>query len=450
MKNPSAGTLVWAYSAQGLNVAGGLVLMPAALYYLSAQEVAIWYLFLAAVTLGNILDFGLSPTVSRFTAYAMAGADSFQSYGYLTEKGRSSPNYSLLKKLYHDTQRLYWLLGIFALLFLGGGGSLYLSHVGSRNDIESMSEIYLAWTGYAIAISLHLGFLYFTPFLQGSGRLEQSYKAIAASRGMIVVLGVLALVMGYGLIGLAVSQLAGMIVGILLAYHGTKTSKTWLVVRYFSRPDGRGSTYQNIFPNSWRSGVLGLSAFMINKSTVLLAGAFLPLALSAQYALMMQVLWVFMAVSLVYFNSHIPVLSRARITGDLKMLKNSYIKLQSKSLIVYSVLVISFLGGGIELLAYLNDEAADFRRVIFFVAAIMIGLELHHGMAAGYIMTKNEVPMVPSAVLSGMATVGGTVAGLMLFPDMALWVLVAVQMIVQAAYNNWKWPLEVYKEFYRK
>lgn len=450
MNMPSAGTLVWAYSAQGLNVAGGLVLMPAALYYLPAEEVAIWYLFLAAVTLGNILDFGLSPTVSRFTAYAMAGAVTFQSYGYGEKKGCASPNYSLLKTLYQDTQRLYWALGLLALIVLGGGGSLYLSHVGSKNGIESMSDIYLAWTGYAIAISLHLGFLYFTPFLQGSGRLEQSYKAIAASRGMIVVLGVFALIKGYGLVGLAMSQLIGVIVGVLLAYRGTQNSKTWLAVKHFSNADSGVTTYRNIFPNSWRAGVLGISAFMINKSTVLLAGAFLPLVLSAQYALMMQVLWVFMAVSLVYFNSHIPVLSRARISGDIELLKNSYIRLQSKSLIVYAVLVISFLGVGVELLVYLNDAAASISRIIFLVAAMMIGFELHHGMAAGYIMTKNEVPMVPSAVLSGLAIVGGTVVGLMLFPDIALWVLVVVQMSVQAAYNNWRWPLEVYKEFNQK
>lgn len=450
MKMPSAGTLVWAYSAQGLNVAGGLVLMPAALYYLPAEEVAIWYLFLAAVTLGNILDFGLSPTVSRFTAYAMAGLLTFQSYGYGEKKGRTSPNYSLLKTLYQDTQRLYWALGLLALIVLGGGGSLYLSHVGSRNGIESMSDIYLAWTGYVIAISLHLGFLYFTPFLQGSGRLEQSYKAIAASRGMIVVLGVFALFMGYGLIGLAISQLIGVIVGLLLAYWAMHNSKTWLVVKHFSSADSAANTYRNIFPNSWRAGVLGLSTFMINKSSVLLAGAFLPLVQSAQYALMMQVLWVFMAISLVYFNSHIPVLSRARIVGDVGLLKDSYIRLQSKSFIVYVILVTSFVAVGIELLSYLNDAAAGISRIIFFVAAVMIGLELHHSMAAGYIMTKNEVPMVPSAVLSGLAIVGGTVVGLMLFPDIALWVLVAVQMSVQAAYNNWKWPWEVYKEFKQK
>ena len=177
--------------------------MPAALYYLPTEQVAIWYVFLAAVTLGNILDFGLSPTISRFAAYAIAGASSFYARGH-DQKGRNSlPNYSLLRKLYKDTRRLYWLLGVVAFVVLGSSGALYLTYVGEKNNIEHMREIYLAWAGYTTAISLYLGFLYFSPFLQGTGRLKQSYRAIALSRGSIVVLGFLALISGMGLPGRA-------------------------------------------------------------------------------------------------------------------------------------------------------------------------------------------------------------------------------------------------------
>ena len=73
-------------------------------------------------------------------------------------------------------------------------------------------------------------------------------------------------------------------------------------------------------------------------------------------------------------------------------------------------------------------------------------LEYNHSNAAQYLLSRNEVPFFKASLISA----GGVLVLLMIFVvwlDMGVLGMILAPMLVQAIYQNWKWPLEVIKEF---
>ena len=74
-----------------------------------------------------------------------------------------------------------------------------------------------------------------------------------------------------------------------------------------------------------------------------------------------------------------------------------------------------------------------------------MSLELNHSECASVISTDNRVPYVVPSLVSGGVIVAMTFVVLR-FTTLGLLGVVLVQGVVQAAYNNWRWPLWVFRE----
>jgi hypothetical protein len=73
-------------------------------------------------------------------------------------------------------------------------------------------------------------------------------------------------------------------------------------------------------------------------------------------------------------------------------------------------------------------------------------LEYNHSNAAQYLLSRNEVPFFKASLISAL----GVVVLLFVFVawlDWGLLGMILAPTLVQALYQNWKWPLEVMKEF---
>jgi len=68
------------------------------------------------------------------------------------------------------------------------------------------------------------------------------------------------------------------------------------------------------------------------------------------------------------------------------------------------------------------------------LALLIFGLEMHHVLYAGLVISENRNPFVAPALISGLATV---VLSLMLTPRIGVWGLLIAQGFVQACFNNW-------------
>ena len=109
--------------------------------------------------------------------------------------------------------------------------------------------------------------------------------------------------------------------------------------------------------------------------------------------------------------------------------------------------------GSVVFLALFGNLALDFIGSKTFILSstmiIAVGLisllEENHGIAGGFLLSKNEVPYFKAALISGFATVILLIVFLKYF-DWGIWGMILVPGLVQLVYQNWKWPLQLIKE----
>ena len=98
------------------------------------------------------------------------------------------------------------------------------------------------------------------------------------------------------------------------------------------------------------------------------------------------------------------------------------------------------------MLSVLNSNTTLLSTSLLILIFIQHYLEYNHSNAAQYLLSRNEVPFFKASLISAI----GVLIFLLIFVvwlDWGLLGMILAPMIVQAFYQNWKWPLEVIKEF---
>ena len=76
-------------------------------------------------------------------------------------------------------------------------------------------------------------------------------------------------------------------------------------------------------------------------------------------------------------------------------------------------------------------------------------LSTNHANAAQYLLSKNEVPFFKASLWSAFFTFILFII-FEVFLDLKLVGMILAPTIAQLVYQNWKWPLEVIKDFYKE
>jgi hypothetical protein len=112
LANRNLWSLAIAMTAQVVQSAAGLALLPFMVTRLSAAEVGIWYIFVAIQGLAIIADFGFQPALARAFAVGFAGGDGLQKQGLSLSEGTGAPNLRLVAEVLSAARRLYLWLGL--------------------------------------------------------------------------------------------------------------------------------------------------------------------------------------------------------------------------------------------------------------------------------------------------------------------------------------------------
>ena len=90
-----------------------------------------------------------------------------------------------------------------------------------------------------------------------------------------------------------------------------------------------------------------------------------------------------------------------------------------------------------------NTTILPFNQLLFL--ATVLFLEVNHNNFASVISTKNEIPYMWPYLLAGFFIILLSI----LFTSITsfgIWSSLLAQGVVQLSYNNWKWPMVVWKE----
>jgi len=204
--------------------------------------------------------------------------------------------------------------------------------------------------------------------------------------------------------------------------------------------------FKKLWYNAKKLGINFIGAYAINKSGLFVIGLFLPLSTIGSFGLLTQLAAVLLGLSQTLFSTYQPKFSNCRVINDREEFKN----LMYLTTFVYWLFMIigslMILLVGPEILKIIGSrtELPSMLVVVFYM--ITVTLEGNHSNFATLIATGNNVPFVKSGLLSGIAIVVITVFVLK-YSNLGLLGVVLTQLIVQLAYNNWRWPLWVLEEY---
>lgn len=437
----SARDLVWGYAAQLLNLAAGVLLLPLLAHHAPPEVVGLWMVFVTLVALAQLIELGLQPTIARAVAYAHAGVTRLQSQGIASVAPEQPASGATMLALQLAGKRVYRYAALLAGTLLLAGGTIYIEWILGKNPAARNSDVHLAWMLYGAGTILNAYFGYYTAFIQGRGDVTQGNQVVVVGKLAFLALGAAFIVHGDGLLGLGVAAAVSAIAGRLLARHFYRRG---VVADDACVPDPR-LHWSTLLPNASRLIAVQLGAFLILRANVLIAANYLSLPEVASYGVTVQVFMVLSGLASLMMNLQMPRMNACQARGDKRALKPLLGSAVLLSWLVYWIGATVFIVSGDPILQTLGKGTRLLPHGPLIALAVIFFLEMNHSVFAGYLTTLNRVPFVSAAVLSGAGTVLLALLLCGVF-GMGLWGLVLAQGLVQAAYNNWKWPHEAMRD----
>lgn len=438
--------IAWSYASTAITIGAGVILLPFILHRMDTETVGIWNIFQTINFLVLIVDFGFRPSFSRSISYIFSGVRAFDKEG-VRKTESSEVDYSLLAETIRVMQRLYRYMawGILVLLLTAGSAYFHLlmgKYNGDHTD---------AWTAWLMLVgisSFNLYTYYYDALLEGKGYILRNRQITIVSMLAYLITAVVLIECGFGLSAIVAAQVLNVLIRRVLSYRVFYTADMRALLAPYKKEVSRERQRQilsALTPNAIRSGLTGLGGFVINKSSILIGGAFLGLDVLAMYGLTLQCLDVLNRCGSVIYQAYIPRLAQARAQRDYATLRRIF------RMNVLSIVLIYVFGGcgwlllGDWVLDVIGSQTPFVPTAVLLVMLVANMLEVNHANAAGFIMADNRIPFFIPSLLSGAAAL--ILMWLMIGPlDMGIWGLVLGPALAQLAYQNWKWPSMVVKE----
>lgn len=437
--------IIWGYASQFLQYGSAFLVLPFLLRNLSQPEMGVWYLFMSISILVSMLEMGFSQSLARSYVYVLGGATKLLKSGLSNDSCSQDLNVNLLASLHFACKKIYLVISQVGLIVLIFPGTYYIWYVG-HEDIPII-RLFISWGVFCIAMFIGLYSKSYIPLMQGSDKFEDYYKSNALSNIIFIFLIPILLVLEIGLLGIAISFLASSISRMILSYYYTNSYGIHGHIKNIvANKKDMAEILSTLWPNAWRQGLVVVGAFLIIRANTLIASIYLGLDDTAMYSLSLQMFSVIQSISLTIFNLKQSQLSALIMSRDYMAIRGLIKKSVSAAIIIF---LIGFAGAVFiapHLLEAIKSNTRLLSSNMLLAMGIMVLLEMLHSIAASVIASSNQVPFVRSALLSGIAVCFGTIFCLSYF-GLSIWWLIVTQACVQLAYNNWRWPLLVYRRY---
>lgn len=275
----------------------------------------------------------------------------------------------------------------------------------------------------------------------------ESKKAMIASRLAYIILAIGLIYAGLGLLGVVIANLIAPFILRYLAYRYFFTAQMkGDLSPYASSKEERSHYFSIIWHNARKIGLVMVGSYGINRFGLFLAGLFLSLEEVGSYGLMTQLVNVTVSLAANYFYVSEPQFALFKVRGETERLLKRFALTMNVFYLVFAVGTLFLIFCCPPLLELIRSQSVLPGWPVLLVYSIVILLEQNHSLFSSIIVVGNEVPYVKPALLSGLAIVIGSYLTLR-FTGWGIMGLILVQGVCQLAYNNWKWPLVVCRDF---
>lgn len=419
-----------------IKMMGGVILIPLIVRTYNHSDVALWYLLNTGIAFASLLEFGFGPAVSRFFSYTQANsAADFSEINKLNSK----PN---APDVFRAFSKIYFVLTIVILIGAGTLGSAYFSSLPWKN--ETTANPTHLWMILSVSCTINLLSTALNNILVGQMQITRAATLSTLPQLFYLILAIIFISSSKNLSWVVTAHFLGALLNLSLHLLTHKALIRSALNKKNASPVSQ-EIISAIWAPSWRMGIVLVGAFLINQSSTLLIGRYLPASELAKYGLALQIFSAITAVSTTFNRTSLPLLSRAFAE------KNEH---QTKRLIALSTGVTSilFISGSIclmifsqPILSIIGSKVSLPETTMLIFMALYLFLEVNHSTFASIITAKNSVPFLGASLFSGLAIVATSWLSLR-YTNSGLWGPMFAQASVQAAYNNWYWPRKVFKD----
>lgn len=436
--------IIWSYIGTILSMGANLLMLPFLIYFLSDDALGLWYIYASIGAIATLFDFGFGVTFARNVTYAWAGARELKKEGVTFVQNRE-PDYQLLKKVLTTCKVIYGIIAGTALLLLLTAGMLYVIYVS--RDVSGNQHL-IAWVIYAIAVFLNLYYGYYASFLRGVGDVAQANRNTVWARLAQIILMIALLLMGCGLIGACIAYLA---YGILFRLLGKRHFYKYKglgnnLAKITEKPSAKETRdmFHIVWHNAWRDGAISLCNYCCNQVSTLICSGYLSLAETGVYSIGVQIASAIATIAGTLYNTYQPELQAAYVIADKDKMR------KTMSMIVVSFAYLFVLGTfafcivGVPLLKLIKPSAVVSIPVLLGLCLYQFILK-YRNCYTSYFSCTNRIMYVGGFTVSALLCVvlSFLAIGCM---QMGVWGLIIAQILSQAVYNMWKWPILAHKE----
>lgn len=436
--------VVWNYIGTVVSMASGFVLLPLLLVFLSADELGLWYVFLAVSNLTLLFEFGFNPTFARNIVYVVNGARRLARRGCDVSSVEAGIDWHLLKTVMRTSKRVYAAIAILSFVLVATLGSFYIARIAQ--GLEGVGH-WVSWGIFCVSIFLNLYYLYFMTYLRGVGDIAGENRAKTYAKCAQLALSAILLMMGFGLVGASIGFLVnGLLLRILARRSFRKHREIVDGLAGDSTVVSKGD-FKNCLSSisfiAWRDGVVQLSGYASTQATSIVCSLFLSLAETGTYSVLLQLGNAVCSLASAYARSCLPMFQSAYAQEDVQTQRS----VVERGTAVYWVL---FLVGTVGVLTVIFPLLPVFKPglvvsvPVFAVLSLYLALWNQHSMYCCFIVSRNEIPYMGGYLVSAILGIALSVA-LMQCAGWGIWGLIIGQMAVQLSFNNWYWPRYVVK-----
>jgi len=403
------------------------------------------YLMLNIGMMVTLFDFGFSPQFTRSFSYIFSGAQELKKEGVYVTENNGSINYKLLKNTIATARLVYRYISLFVLFIMLSLGTLYIYITTYKFTL--VNNALLIWIIYSFSVFFNIYYSYLNSILVGKGDITGSRKCIVYSKIIYLLIAIVMLFLNFKLISIVIANLIAPIVQRFLSYKYfyDKEIRNQFINTFINKNDIR-NVFESIWHNTKKMGFVTLGAFAINRSSMFFAGLFLSLNEVASYGLMQQLVGSIGNISLTMFIIHQPKFASYLVNNDKENLLKEFSFTMGFFYIAFLSLSILLIFIGNPTLKIIKSNSVLPSTTVMIFYCLITLLEQNHSSFATIISLGNTIPFVKQSLISGFAIIIGLYISLSYFKT-GIMGLVLVPGIVQAAYNNWKWPMVVCKDF---
>jgi hypothetical protein len=294
-----------------------LAVLPLVVSKFDAPSIAAWYLFITITGLQLLADLGFGTVFGRMFAYGLGGVGSIHDLDGKSPVSREpniQPNTDVLRDTFATMKVVYMRVTIgwlFALIFFGTP-----SLVKTAAQAQAAEDVWVAWAVIVIASSYRMYGAQYQNYLVGTDQIALLKRWDTIYAIGTVLANITALLIGWGIIGLAVTT------GVLTIFNVLHNRLLAKRHRVNGELICNGGTYRReifmvVWPAAWRSAIgIAMSAGLVQITGIAYAqfGAVDDVSAYLVALTLMRYINLF---SQVPFYTKLPHLGRSWAQGEL-------------------------------------------------------------------------------------------------------------------------------------